>query len=97
MKAFMPLIIPLMIVLSAEVYFPVKWIIEGERITRERCMEKTFCSGWEDGYCEGYRDVKGKYAICPVTPVCPVPEVDKTTYTDGYNAGFKRGTKDAKE
>ncbi len=59
--------------------------------------EKTYCDGWSDGYPEGWKDVKGKYAIAPVTPICPIPEVDKTTYTDGYNRGFKQGIKDAKE
>lgn len=59
-------------------------------------VEKTYCDGWEDGYCEGWKDVKGELAICPVTPVCPIPEVDKTRYQDGYNRGFKAGTKKAK-
>lgn len=61
------------------------------------CAEKTYCQGWEDGYCEGWKDVKGKYVLCPNTPLCPLPEIDKTTYTDGYNRGFKQGSKDAKK
>ena len=54
-----------------------------------------FCQGWEEGYCEGWRDVKGSYAPCPVTPVCPVAPVGKDTYNGGYNLGFKAGSKAA--
>lgn len=60
--------------------------------------ESSYCEGWEDGYCEGWKDVEGRYAVCPVTPVCPVPEVDCSQgYKCGYNRGFKRGMKDALE
>jgi len=51
--------------------------------------------GWEDGYCEGWRDVKGINEICPLTPICPIPELNRDTYRDGYNRGFKRGYRDA--
>jgi len=50
-----------------------------------------FCEGFKDGFCEGYKDVKGSYSVCPVTPVCPVPEVGKNSYNGGYNTGFKVG------
>ena len=55
----------------------------------------TYCDGWEDGYCEGWRDEKGQFALCPVTPVCPVPLVGTDTYKGGYNRGFKAGLKAA--
>ena len=55
-----------------------------------------FCQGFEDGYCEGWKDVKGQYEVCPVAPVCPVPDVDNDTYRGGYNTGFKKGRQDAK-
>ncbi len=54
-----------------------------------------FCDGWKDGYCEGYRDVKGQFAICPIAPLCPLPYVNQNRYKDGYNRGFKKGTGDA--
>ena len=57
--------------------------------------ELKYCDGWKDGYCEGWKDVKGKFAICPITPICPIPEIGKDTYKDGYNRGFKTGLKDA--
>lgn len=54
-------------------------------------ISSDFCQGWEAGYCEGWRDVKGSYAPCPVTPVCPLPQVGKDTYNGGYNRGFSAG------
>lgn len=61
----------------------------------EITIDTSYAKGWEDGYCEGWKDVKGIYAICPVTPLCPLPEADKERYRDAYNRGFKSGRKDA--
>lgn len=58
-------------------------------------VASNFCDGWEDGYCEGWRDVKGQFAVCPVAPVCPIPEVNRDRYRDGYNRGFKAGSRAA--
>lgn len=59
--------------------------------------EKTeeFQKGWEDGYCEGWKDVKGQMAICPVPPIAPIPFVLEDDYVSGYNRGFKKGYVDA--
>ena len=54
-----------------------------------------YCAGWDDGYCEGWKDVKGVFAICPITPICPIPEINRERYKDGYNRGFKTGYRDA--
>jgi hypothetical protein len=56
--------------------------------------------GWADGHCEGWKDVKGKYAYCPYPPYppyAPYPTYPKShnSYKDGYNDGFKRGMSDA--
>jgi len=59
--------------------------------------ETEFCKGWKDGYCEGYKDVKGQMALCPLTPLCPLPEIGENTYKGGYHRGFKAGMKKAKE
>jgi hypothetical protein len=59
--------------------------------------ESDYCDGWEDGYCEGWKDVKGQYAICPITPICPIPEIGKERYKDGYNRGFKAGSRAAQK
>lgn len=56
-----------------------------------------YCDGWKDGYCEGWKDVKGAMTMCPMTPMCPMAEFNKTTYRDGYNRGFKAGTKAAQK
>ena len=55
------------------------------------CLTSTFCEGWKDGYCEGWKDVKGQYSICPITPLCPLPEIGQNHYKGGYNRGFKAG------
>jgi hypothetical protein len=57
--------------------------------------QSEFCKGFEDGFCEGYKDIKGAYANCPVTPICPIPEVGKDNYKGGYNTGFKTGMRKA--
>jgi hypothetical protein len=57
-----------------------------------------FAQGFEDGHCEGWKDEKGQYAICPVAPIAPIPKVGQSSdsYRDGYNTGFKRGIRDAR-
>ena len=55
-----------------------------------------YCEGWNLGYCEGWQYIKGDWAICPVTPICPIPRVYQNEYIDGYNRGFVKGKKDAK-
>jgi hypothetical protein len=60
-------------------------------------VETEFCKGFDEGFCEGFKDVKGQFVVCPVTPVCPVPQVNQDTYKGGYNAGFKAGSNKANE
>jgi len=48
-----------------------------------------FCNGWDAGYCAGWRTVKGEYAMCPLSPLCPVPPMG-CTYND-YRCGFTVG------
>ena len=55
-------------------------------------LDSDFCEGWKDGYCEGWKDVKGQLALCPLTPLCPLPEIGQDTYKGGYNRGFKAGS-----
>lgn len=55
-----------------------------------------YCNGWKEGFCDGYKDVKGQFAICPPPPVCPVPKIEcNRGYKCGYNRGFKYGRKKA--
>jgi len=61
-------------------------------------QSQEYQEGWEEGHCQGWKDVKGRYAVCPVTPICPVPTINcPNGYRCGYNRGFKRGRKDAIE
>jgi hypothetical protein len=62
-------------------------------------LETEYQKGWKDGHCEGWKDVKGKYAYCPYAPYAPYPEYPKSpnSYRDGYNDGFKRGMSDARK
>jgi hypothetical protein len=61
----------------------------------ESVSVSAFCEGWEDGYCEGWKDVKGSMSLCPLTPLCPLPEIGQDTYRGGYNRGFKAGMRAA--
>ncbi len=56
-----------------------------------------FSKGWDDGYCSGWRDVKGQNTICPISPISPIPPIGCTndSYKCGYNLGFKAGYKAA--
>jgi hypothetical protein len=73
--------------------------IDIQRINAELKFGNEYQEGWADGHCEGWKDVKGKYAYCPYPPYAPYPSYPKSTssYTDGYNDGFKRGMADAKK
>ena len=56
-----------------------------------------YSKGWEDGFCEGWKDVKGHFSICPIAPIAPVPKWDcMEGYRCGYNRGFKYGMCKAK-
>tara|TARA_R110000850_G_C9932822_1_gene462261 strand:+ start:101 stop:388 length:288 start_codon:yes stop_codon:yes gene_type:complete len=64
----------------------------------ELVSQNSYEKGWEEGYCEGWKDVKGQMALCPLTPLCPLPELDcPEGYKCGYNRGFKAGMKAAKK
>jgi hypothetical protein len=63
-------------------------------------LEKTeYHKGWDDGHCEGWKEVKGRDVYCPYPPYPPYPVHPKTTtsYKDGYTDGLIRGMKDAKK
>ena len=69
-----------------------------EKASIEETYKTEFCEGFEDGYCEGWKDVKGTYAICPIAPICPIPQIGQSSdsYKDGYNTGFKKGMRAAR-
>jgi hypothetical protein len=51
-----------------------------------------FCRGYDDGFQEGYCYQKPG-CISPITPICPIPKFDESTYRDGYKRGFLDGLK----
>ena len=57
---------------------------------------KDFEKGFADGYCAGWKDVRGSLTICPITPIAPIPDVGEDDYKGGFSVGFKKGYKDAK-
>jgi flagellar biosynthesis/type III secretory pathway protein FliH len=61
--------------------------------------QTNYQKGWEEGYCEGWKDVKGKNAYCNHAPYPNNPQYPKSSdsFRDGYNDGFKRGTSDAQK
>ncbi|GAA0752123.1 hypothetical protein [Psychroflexus lacisalsi] len=73
--------------------------VESKIIEHEVTLESKFDEGFKDGYCEGWKDVKGKYAYCPYPPYPPYPEYPQSSdsYRDGYNTGFKAGMKAARK
>jgi hypothetical protein len=56
-----------------------------------------YTDGFKDGHCDGWKDVKGQFAICPIAPVAPIPDIGMDNYKGGYIKGFKRGYSDAKK
>lgn len=64
---------------------------------KEVVIQSKFDEGFKDGHCEGWKDVKGEYSICPIAPIPPIPKIGQSSdsYKDGYNTGFKAGMKAA--
>tara|TARA_A100001011_G_C13522086_1_gene521093 strand:+ start:137 stop:439 length:303 start_codon:yes stop_codon:yes gene_type:complete len=60
-------------------------------------IKSEFDKGFEDGWCEGWKDVKGQYSYCPYAPYPPYPTYSQSadSYRDGYNTGFKAGRRKA--
>ena len=57
---------------------------------------KTYCDGWDEGYRRGWCSQRVNCIFDTVVPVCPVPEVNLTTYKDGFDRGFEQALKDRK-
>ena len=62
-------------------------------ITSDDKKYNEFNEGWGEGFCEGWKDVKGNFAICPIVPIPPIPKIGESydSFRDGYNRGFKYG------
>ena len=65
---------------------------DNSKVENVKNFQSDYEKGWEDGFCEGWKDVKGQFAICPITPLSPLPKLDcNEGYKCGYNRGFKYG------
>lgn len=73
----------------------IEFDVDYEYVQRDTLLNE-FKDGWEDGYCEGWKDINGRYAKCPKPPRVPKPRPGLYLYKDGYNRGFKQGFMDAK-
>jgi hypothetical protein len=54
-----------------------------------------FSDGWDNGYCVGWKSIKGQFTVCPVSPVAPVPNVGEDNYDWGFARGYDKGKSDA--
>ena len=66
-----------------------------DRPIQKTSSQSEYCEGWEEGYCEDYKDIKGEFSIYPITPLCPMPEIFKDSWKDGYHRPFLAGRKKA--
>lgn len=91
------LVLVVIVVTGATFLMPDMNAFNEKEINIELSTQTNYEEGWEDGYCEGWKDVKGRYALCPLTPLCPLPELEcPQGYKCGYNRGFKAGMRAAK-
>ncbi len=76
-----------------EINFPVN------KLSKVKVLITKYEEGWKDGFCEGWKEEKGKNAYCPYPPYAPYPQYPKSSesYRDGYNDGFLRGIRDARK
>ena len=59
-------------------------------------MQKSnYCEGWFAGYPQGYCYDEPYNCIPPPTPICPIPDIGRNTYEDGYQDGFMKGKEDS--
>lgn len=65
---------------------------EATEVRTEKVTYSEYSEGFQDGYCQGWKYVKGEYALCPIPPITPIPDLDCSSgYTCGYNRGFAWG------
>jgi hypothetical protein len=60
-------------------------------------MARDFDRGYELGFVEAYKHVKGQLTLPPLAPLPPLPPIDQDTFFGGYNAGFLDGMAKAEE
>jgi hypothetical protein len=54
-----------------------------------------YCSGWSDGYKDGWCYGRGIGCLPPLVPLCPMLRLNEpNTYKAGYQRGFNQGQSD---
>ena len=77
-----------LMVIGSVFFFSFTITIEEEKVKIESLeLQSEYDKGWEAGWCEGWKDVKGQYAYCPYAPY------PKYECSEGYKCGFNRGFK----
>jgi hypothetical protein len=56
--------------------------------------QNDFCTGYREGYDDGWCYHQEFGCIRPLPPLCPLPEINRNTYKHGYNRGFLQGKRD---
>ena len=94
-NVFKLVLISCVLVLGAFKSIPATIIV----VNKNTICTTNYEEGYKDGFCEGWRDEKGKNSLCPYPPLAPYPAYPKSTdsYKDGYNDGFKKGISDARK
>ncbi|MEM6725324.1 MAG: hypothetical protein AAF598_14890 [Bacteroidota bacterium] len=57
----------------------------------------TFCEGWEKGYAIGlqlWAEEEDKRVPLKITPICPIPKVNRDRYSDGFERGKQKAFED---
>jgi hypothetical protein len=52
---------------------------------------ESFSRGFELGFDQGFKHVRGEFSLPPVSPLPPIPPIGQDTFFGGYNAGFLQG------
>ena len=94
-KTLLSIVTILCVLVAFGINSPKEKTINTENTTEMIIAGPEFNEGWKDGYCEGWKDVKGQHAYCPYAPYPPYPPYGKDNYRGGYNMGFKAGMRAA--
>lgn len=56
-----------------------------------------YTTGWKDGFCEGWKFIKGSLDDCPAVPQAKRCEDCPNTYKSGFSTAFEAGIQAAKK
>ena len=70
--------------------FATKKIVTSNNLYESYFFQSSYEQGWEDGFCDGWKEEKGQFSICPVSPISPIPKLE---CIEGYKCGYIRGLK----